>query len=112
MGYSPALETDKTRKNPFQFIRCDACGCAFTPKLLTQQDGEIEYTFFRCYYCGKAYMISLTDEKLRQDIAKYVAIIGKGNLNDEERQEAIELLRANKERAQLLKYQHFKENGE
>ena len=112
MGYSPPFEKDKRHKNQFQFIRCDACGCAFTPEIIAQREGEIEYKFFRCDYCGKAYMISVTDEKLRQNIAKYVAIIEKGDLSDEETQEAIELLRANKERAKLLKHQHFKENGE
>ena len=90
-------------------VRCNACGCAFIPEFLTQRDGDIEYTFFRCAYCGKAYMVSITDEKLRQDIARYVAITKKGRLTAEETREAIELLRANKERANLLRHQHFKE---
>ena len=84
-------------------VRCDACGCAFTPEFLMQRENEIEYTFFRCTYCGKAYMVSITDEKLRQDIAKYVAITKKGKLTAEEMREAIELLRANKERGKELK---------
>ena len=92
-------------------VRCDTCGCAFTPEFLTQHEEEIEYTFFRCAYCGKAYMVSITDEKLRQDIAKYVAITKKGRLTAGETQEAIELLRANKERAKLLKHQYFKEGS-
>ena len=97
--------------NTAKSVRCDTCGCAFTPEFIKQRDGDIEYMFFRCAYCGKAYMVSITDEKLRQDIAKYVAITKRGRLTSEETQEAIELLRANKERAKLLKHQYFKEES-
>ena len=100
-----------SKSDTAKHVRCDTCGCAFTPEFLTQREEEIEYTFFRCAYCGKAYMVSITDEKLRQDIAKYVAITKKGRLTSEETQEAIELLRANKERAKLLKHQYFKEES-
>ena len=92
-------------------VRCDACGCAFTPEFLMQRENEIEYTFFCCAYCGKSYMVSITDEKLRQNIAKYVAITKKGRLTSEETREAIELLKANKERTKLLKHQYFKEES-
>ena len=102
---------DKNAGTSNKSVRCDTCGCAFTPEFLTQREEEIEYTFFRCAYCGKAYMVSITDEKLRQDIAKYVAITKKGRLTAGETQEAIELLRANKERAKLLKHQYFKEGS-
>ncbi len=106
------LNADNSVSTSNKSVRCDACGCAFTPEILTQREGEIEYTFFRCAYCGKAYMVSITDEKLRQDIAKYVVITKKDRLTSEETQKAIELLRANKERAELLRHQYFKENGE
>ena len=96
-------------KSSSKCVKCDYCGCAFEPEILTQRDEDIDYTFFRCDYCGKAYMVSITDEKLRQDIAKYVAITENGRLTAKETQEAIELLRTNKERTKLLKRQYFKE---
>ena len=105
-----ASKSDTVNKS-VKYVRCNACGCAFIPEFLTQRDGKIDYTFFRCAYCGKAYMVLITDEKLRQDIAKYVAITKKGRLTAEETREAIELLRANKERAKLLKRQYFKEES-
>ncbi|MBR1439436.1 MAG: hypothetical protein IJ587_12970 [Synergistaceae bacterium] len=97
--------------NTAKSVRCDTYSYAFTPEILTQCEGDIDYTFFRCAYCGKAYMVSITDEKLQQDIAKYVDIMKKGKLSAEEMREAIELLRANKERAKLLKHQYFKEES-
>lgn len=55
-------------------IKCGYCGCAFIPEPLTERDGEIKYTFFRCDFCGKAYMVSMTDEELRESIAEYVRL--------------------------------------
>ena len=55
-------------------VKCGYCGCAFIPEPLTERDGEIEYTFFRCDFCGKAYMVSVTDEELRKNIAEYVRL--------------------------------------
>ena len=77
-------------------IRCDACGCAFEPEILTRRDGEFEYTFFRCDYCGKAYMIAVTDEKLRQDIAWYSELC-------EKHEDAREILKLNQKRGKELK---------
>lgn len=106
-----AKSASASKSDAAKHVRCDACGCAFTPEFITQRDGDIDYTFFRCAYCGKAYMVSITDEKLRQDIARYMAITKKGRLTAEETREAIELLRANKERVNLLRHQHLKEEA-
>ena len=94
-------------------VRCDACGCAFAPKILVQSKGEINFTFFRCDYCGMPFLISVTDEKLRQDIAKYAGLViqnkehKKHGLSAEELQKAQELYRANIERAETLKQEYF-----
>ena len=45
------LNADNSVSTSNKSVRCDACGCAFTPEILTQREGEIEYTFFRCAYC-------------------------------------------------------------
>ena len=101
-------------KPSLQYVRCNACSCAFTPKIVVKRNSEIEYTFFHCDYCNKFYMVSITDEKLRQDIAKYAALTLENKehrLSPEKMQEAIELLRANKERAYELKNLYFKEES-
>ena len=54
-----------------KMIKCDRCECAFVPRFLSKREGVLEYTFFRCEYCGKAYMVSVTDETLRNSIAEY-----------------------------------------
>ena len=90
-------------------VRCDACGCAFAPKILVQSKGEINFTFFRCDYCGMPFLISVTDEKLRQDIAKYAGLVIQNKeqgLSAEELQKAQELYRANIERAETLKQEY------
>ena len=43
-------------------VRCDYCGCAFTPDIQVEFADGIKYMFFRCDYCGKAYMILRTEE--------------------------------------------------
>ena len=84
-------------------IRCDYCGCAFTPEFHTAVDGDIEYTFFRCGFCGKAYMVSVTDSCLREGIAEYVRLAEKNRLQ--------ELKAANVARARQLKEMYIREDG-
>lgn len=92
-------------------VRCDACGCAFVPELLSQREGEIEYTFFRCDFCGKAYMVSVTDEALRESIRRYsqLAMEGAEHMTEEQIQEARDLLASNIRRAQELRTQYLGE---
>lgn len=93
-------------------VRCDACGCAFIPEMLTQREGEIEFTFFRCDYCGKAYMVSVTDEALRKDIAKYVSYVNRNRvkrLSEKELRRAAQLKENNLKRSRELRKQYLKD---
>lgn len=54
-----------------KMIHCDSCGEAFVPEPVIKWDGHIEYTSFSCPHCGMAYLVSVTDEPLREGIQKY-----------------------------------------
>ena len=95
-------------------IRCDYCGCAFTPEFHTAVDGDIEYTFFRCGFCGKAYMVSVTDSCLREGIAEYVRLAEKNSeerLPEADQFRLQELKAANVARARQLKEMYIREDG-
>ena len=81
-------------------IRCAGCGCAFEPEPVTQTEGDIEYTFFRCGFCGKAYMVSVTDQMLRDGIAEYMKL---AQANRAERLPEPEQFRMQKLKAENLK---------
>ena len=104
-------------QNTDRNVRCDACGCAFAPKALSERDGDIEYTFFRCDYCGKAYMVSVTDSKLRESIARYVRLAKtneKERLSERRQRRMQKLKAANVRMARELRRTYLKEdsNGE
>ena len=52
-------------------VRCDNCGCDFEPAVEEKWEGEIQSVFFRCPSCGKPYLISVTDEALRNSVQIY-----------------------------------------
>ena len=95
-------------------VKCDACGCAFVPELLTQREGEIEYTFFRCDYCGKAFMVSVTDEALRESIEQYRALARWNmmkRLPERTQRRMQKLKEENVRRARELRWQYLREDG-
>ena len=95
-------------------VRCDACGCAFEPKAQSQMEDGIEYTFFRCDFCGKAYMVSVTDEKLRESIAEYVRLAEQNKavrLSEPEQFRMQKLKTETAERAKALRRMYLKEEG-
>ena len=61
-------------------VRCDGegCGCAFFPELQKKREGEIESIFLACPYCGKQYLVAVSDEKLRMDVAEYTHLAEEG----------------------------------
>lgn len=96
-----------------QNVRCDACGCAFTPEILKEREKGIEFTFFRCDYCGKAYMVTVTDQPLRRDIARYEALARRNRikrLSEKEQREAIRLKADNLKRARELRAKYIKDD--
>ena len=95
-------------------IRCIACGCAFQPAAQCERDGEIEYTFFRCVWCGKAYMVSVTDEKLRQSIEAYQRLVEQNRIRrlPEDEQIRMQQLKAeNAAKCRELRGLYLKEAG-
>ena len=94
-------------------VRCKACGCAFEPKVLSQMEDGIEYLFFRCDYCGKAYMVAVTDEELRKNIAEYVRLAEQNKierLSEPEQFRMQRLKTENAERAKALRRMYLKED--
>ena len=55
-------------------VRCDSCGCGFEPVVEEKWEGEIQSVFFRCPFCRKPYLISVTDEALRNSVQMYKSI--------------------------------------
>ena len=84
-------------------VRCEACGCAFVPELMVERKRKLEFTFFRCDFCGKGYLVSVTDQALRRDIARYAQMAARGKqLTEKQRREARDLLCSNINRSHEL----------
>ena len=93
-------------------VRCNYCGCAFSPEVLTEKDGDIEFTFFRCAYCGKAFIVSVMDEALRKDTAEYARLARLNRIRrlPEDKQRKLQKLKAtNMQREKELRSMYIRE---
>lgn len=68
---------------------CDKCGRKFTIntiKLYTKEKDNLQITYFKCPKCYEEYIVTVTDEKLREDINKAASLRNKMLLdcNDKE----------------------------
>lgn len=61
-------------------ILCDGCGEAFVPEPVIMWDGHIEYTSFSCPRCGVRYLVSVTDDSLRESIRQYERMATKNRI--------------------------------
>lgn len=90
-------------------VTCDACGKNTTVNPGYKQEGELEYRYFVCRKCKAVYVISVTDEALREDIRRYQELTaeeqGKG-LPPEILQEVRLILKSNMERSRKLREAH------
>ena len=100
----------RIRKKGKPVVTCDKCGRIISNiKPKTRKQGEIEYYYLKCRRCGGVFVISATDEALRQDIKRFEEMTKKteGRLSTEkETQEAQALLKANVARSREIKEQH------
>ena len=55
-------------------VSCDVCAGVFTPDIVKERKADLEYQYFCCPYCNNPYLISVTDEELRDGIRKYLAV--------------------------------------
>ncbi len=89
-----------------QIVKCDNCGRNVVIHPKYKRVGELEYRYFTCKRCKTVYVISVTDESLRQDIKKYTKIIEglKGKIvPPETAQEAQLIIENNVKRSRELK---------
>ena len=61
-------------------IFCDGCGEAFVPEPVIMWDRHIEYTSFSCPRCGVRYLVSVTDDSLRESIRQYERMATKNRI--------------------------------
>lgn len=88
-------------------VTCNKCGRNITLKLKTKKKGNIEYQYFTCNRCKALYVVSATDEALRQEIEKFKEITSRGGIMTPEEQKKAEiLLKQNVERSRELLRQH------
>ncbi|MDE6616404.1 MAG: hypothetical protein K2K35_07535 [Lachnospiraceae bacterium] len=87
-------------------VVCNKCNKMVNIKPRNKTVGNIEYSYFKCKRCGETYVISVTDENLRQSIERYKHLAEKkqkGHITEKEQQELTGLLQANLERSRGLK---------
>lgn len=98
------------RKKGKPLIICDKCHKAINKvKPGYKKVGEIEYRYWRCKHCGAVYVISATDEALRQSIQKYQNFVDSfkdREMPQEEMQRAQLILQTNVERSREIKAQY------
>ena len=90
-------------------VKCDWCGCAFFPELQKKREGEIESMFLKCPYCGKRYLVAVSDEKLRMDVAEYIRLVEEGRagqMSEEMKERLYGLKEKNVARSNRLKEMH------
>lgn len=84
-------------------IVCNKCHKTVNIKPRYKTVGSIEYNYFTCKKCDETYVISATDEALRQSIERYRHLKQKGQITEKEQQELTVLLQINLERSGELK---------
>jgi hypothetical protein len=88
-------------------ITCNECGRIINKiKPRTKRTGDIEHKYFVCRRCGAVYVISVTDEALRQNVARFEKMTDGKVFTPEKSQEARLLLQANVARSRELKEQY------
>ena len=91
---------------------CDSCGEAFVPEPVIKWDEHIEYTSFSCPHCGMRYLVSVTDESLREGIQKYDRMATRNRvrrLSEKDQLLMQSLKRDNLQRAMALREMYGKE---
>lgn len=58
-----------------QIVKCDKCGRNIKINPRYKRVGDLEYRYFSCRRCGAVYIVSVTDEALRQEIKRYQEIM-------------------------------------
>lgn len=98
------------RKKGKSIVTCDKCHRAINNiKPKHKKEGDIEYKYMTCRRCGAVYVISATDEALRQSIKHFTDLTaGKAGveMTESEQKEAELLLQANVARSRELKEQY------
>ena len=84
-------------------VVCNKCHKTVNIKPRYKTVGSIEYNYFTCKKCDETYVISATDEALRQSIERYRHLKQKGQITEKEQQELTVLLQINLERSGELK---------
>ncbi len=90
-------------------VTCNTCGKNITVNPGYKREGELEYRYFVCRKCKAVYVISVTDEALRENIRRYQELTGKGQgkeLPPETLQEVRLILKNNAERSRRLREAH------
>jgi len=55
--------------------QCDKCRKNIRVRIKDKSIGELQYRYFSCWACGAVYVISVTDEALRQEIKAYQELV-------------------------------------
>ncbi|MCM1217535.1 MAG: hypothetical protein NC331_13980 [Lachnospiraceae bacterium] len=89
-----------------QVAKCDGCSrnIKITPRY--KRVGDLEYRYFSCRRCGAVYIVSVTDETLRQEVKRYQGIMERfqtAAIPPEISQEAQLVLKNNVQRSRELK---------
>lgn len=96
----------KVAKKVKNVVKCDNCSQNIAVNPRYKKEGELEYRYFTCRRCKSVYVISVTDESLRENIKRYEKIIEATIVSPEAAQEAQLMLENNVKRSRELKAQY------
>lgn len=105
-NWNESREGKKMKKKVKNIVKCNQCGKIIKIDPRYEQAGELEYRYFICKYCSAIYVISVTDEALRQAMKHYQEVMEQVKMQmvpPEISQEAQLILQNNVQRSRELK---------
>ena len=90
-------------------VKCNNCGSRVVPSIESKTEGKLEYNYFTCPFCGTKYLVSVTDDALRENVNKYLRLAMRNResrLSERAQKRLQELKASNLKRARELREQH------